>query len=166
MVPVIEAWTQESFQRGEAQGEIKGELKGEIKGERKGEIKGEITGEMRAKIEMIEGFLKANVSWETITQATQINQKLYQSMKALYANVVSAITPEIVTEIDLDAEYVTKRRAMVVKILDHRFQLSDEQQTALLERLTVLNRREPLDGLVNSALIVEDMGLFEDELAD
>ena len=138
IIAVIAAWTQENFLREEAQDELEGEL--------------------RAKITIIEKCLKANMSWETITEATQIDQELFQSMKGFYSSRFSAIIT--------DAEYMRRCRSMIVYFLNFQFELSDVERIPVLNNLASVTEREKLDSLVNTALIVEDLDEFHDSLSD
>jgi len=157
MVTAIEAWMQEQF--------LQGETEDRIKGERAGERRGQLIGELKAKISMIETILQANPAWDTITQLTQIDQRLFKFMKDIYTGLFAEPASEA-EEIEVDADYIKERRAMVVKVLHYRFQLSDEQQTALLENLASFEEKEQLDELVDTALITESLSLFHDTLSD
>lgn len=54
---------------------------------REGELKGKLEGKLEERVELINGFLRADVSWATITEATGVDQVQFVELKQQLAQL-------------------------------------------------------------------------------
>jgi len=136
--------------------------RGFVKGKTPGYLFGMVQGEIQTKIWIIENCLRENMTWETITHATSIDQTHLQLMKDIYAGVFAETTPDV-DEIKDEQEYFQNQRSLVVKVLHYHFQLSDQEQSELhesLESLEPLDEKDVLNQLIYYALVLENLDQF------
>ena len=73
----IMSYAQQLLKEGKEEGLAEGRSQGLEEGERRGERR----GEQRARVEMVEGFLRAGVGWDVIESATGVNETRFREIK-------------------------------------------------------------------------------------